>query len=131
MILGAEIAITLFGLMALINGKWSIGKEGHIIGGRARLLGALAVATVPVIVIVLFGIALMIFAAQGERAEVTLKSPAFTIGGEIGTLVLWLIFFCARQNIRQIEPRSPRSSSELIQPRPRDRQQLLAMIVGR
>lgn len=47
MILGAEIGLFIYGLIAIIRGIYSMGKGQKVIGPKARLLGALCMAPIP------------------------------------------------------------------------------------
>lgn len=47
MILGIEIALAIYGLIALIGGKLTISKTKVVLGVPARLLGALALTPLP------------------------------------------------------------------------------------
>ncbi|MBN2006747.1 MAG: hypothetical protein JXA21_25560 [Anaerolineae bacterium] len=47
MILGAEIALLVFGLYALFTAKYPMGKGRTITGGKARILGTLCVLPLP------------------------------------------------------------------------------------
>jgi len=47
MILGAEIGLTIMGLIALCRGTLSVGKNKVVTGWRARLLGGIAMFTLP------------------------------------------------------------------------------------
>ena len=47
MILGAEIGLTIMGLIALCRGTLSVGKNKVVTGWRARLLGGIAMCTLP------------------------------------------------------------------------------------
>lgn len=47
MILGAEIALLLYGLYAIFKGRFSIGKGRDVTGGRARVLGVICLTPWP------------------------------------------------------------------------------------
>jgi Na+/phosphate symporter len=47
MILGAEIGLTIFGLLALIRGKASTGKGGELTGWHARIIGLICMSVLP------------------------------------------------------------------------------------
>ena len=48
MILGAEIALFLYGLYALFTGKYALGKNRILTGGKARILGLLCLMPIPI-----------------------------------------------------------------------------------
>jgi hypothetical protein len=48
MILGAELGLTIYGLVALIRGQFSIGKGRVIKGWQARVLGAICLCMLPI-----------------------------------------------------------------------------------
>ena len=47
MILGAEIGLLVYGIIVLIRGRYSLGKGKTVTGSRARLLGAVCMAPIP------------------------------------------------------------------------------------
>jgi hypothetical protein len=47
MILGAEIGLLVYGIIVLIRGRYSLGKGKTVSGSRARLLGAVCLAPIP------------------------------------------------------------------------------------
>lgn len=47
MILGAEIGLLVYGIIVLILGRYSMGKGRIINGSRARLLGVVCLAPIP------------------------------------------------------------------------------------
>ncbi len=64
MILGAEIGITVYGLIALFRGKFSLGGGRELVGLPARMMGLLCLATLPLVVT--FGIVVgIVYAIQG------------------------------------------------------------------
>ena len=48
MILGAEIALALYGLYALFTGSYNIGRNRKVIGSKARVLGFIALTPLPI-----------------------------------------------------------------------------------
>ena len=89
MILGAEIGMLIFGLMALIRGKLTLSKKSIVYGPMARVLGIVAMLPLPLSFAIglLIGIAL---AAQGKRFEVEQWRGTFAII-EIGLIVACLV----------------------------------------
>ena len=61
MILGAEIGLLIYGIIALVKLKFSMGKLGYVTGWRAVVLSLICIALLPCILIV--GVAIGIFAA--------------------------------------------------------------------
>ena len=47
MILGAEIGLLVYGIIVLIRGRYNLGKGKAVTGSRARLLGAVCLAPIP------------------------------------------------------------------------------------
>lgn len=47
MILGAEIALIIYGILAMFRGKFSIGKGRDVTGNKARLLGFICLIPLP------------------------------------------------------------------------------------
>ena len=64
MILGAEIGLFVYGIVAMIRRKFSMGKKGNVTGWRAVVLGAMCAVILPCILIVGFT-AGAAFALQG------------------------------------------------------------------
>ena len=86
MILGAEIALVILGIYALVKGKLTLTKTRVVYGTHARLLAIIAFLPMPLslVVGVIFGI---ILAASGRDATAT--SVRLTmVGIEVGVLVL-------------------------------------------
>jgi hypothetical protein len=52
MILCAEIGLLVFGIITLIRGQYGMGKGEKIVGAKARLLGAICLAPLPLSMIV-------------------------------------------------------------------------------
>jgi hypothetical protein len=48
MILGAELGLTIYGLIALIRGQFSIGKARVVTGWQGRVLGAICMSVLPI-----------------------------------------------------------------------------------
>jgi hypothetical protein len=48
MILGAEIGLFVYGIIALIRGQFSIGKAKTVYGADARILGAISLLPLPI-----------------------------------------------------------------------------------
>ena len=47
MIFGAQIGLLIYGIIAMIRGQYSMGKGRRVIGSKARLLGAVCSAPMP------------------------------------------------------------------------------------
>jgi hypothetical protein len=47
MILGAEIALIIYGIYALVRGSFSLGKGRSVTGNKARILGLLCLVPLP------------------------------------------------------------------------------------
>jgi hypothetical protein len=47
MIFGAQIGLLIYGIIAIIRGRYSMGKGKKVIGSKARLLGAVCLAPIP------------------------------------------------------------------------------------
>jgi hypothetical protein len=47
MILGAEVALIIYGILAMVRGKFSVGKGRDVTGNRARILGFLCLTPLP------------------------------------------------------------------------------------
>jgi hypothetical protein len=89
MILGAEIGVTIYGLMALIRGKFSMGKNREIVGLPARMLGLLCLATLPLVI----GLGFVVgFAAAMNGKDLSTANPLQFIWIDI--VVLVSIFLC-------------------------------------
>lgn len=56
MILGAQIGLLIYGMIAIIRGSYSLGKGRKIIGTDARRLGAVCLAPIPLSALAGFGI---------------------------------------------------------------------------
>ena len=65
MILGMEIGLAIFGLIALVKGKMTVSKNKVVVGAAARLLGLLALTPLPaaLLFVVLYA------AAQGGQVR--------------------------------------------------------------
>lgn len=86
MILGAEIGLLVFGVIALATGKLTLSKTRVVRGWAARLLGVIALLPLPLsfMIGITYGVVL---AAQGR--DVTADSVRWTMTGiEAGVLVL-------------------------------------------
>jgi len=58
MILGVEIALIVFGIMALAKGELKIGKTKSVKGGAARLLGLVGLLPIPLALVIILGMKL-------------------------------------------------------------------------
>ena len=47
MIIGAEIGLLIYGIIAMIRGQYSMGKGKKVIGSKARLLAAVCMVPIP------------------------------------------------------------------------------------
>ncbi len=47
MILGAEVALALFGLYAIFKASYNVGKGRKVTGSKARILGVIALTPIP------------------------------------------------------------------------------------
>jgi hypothetical protein len=68
MILGLEIGLLIFGLIALIRGKMTLTKTKVVEGVPARLLGLLALTPLPIAILVGIGFVLVVAPANPEKA---------------------------------------------------------------
>ena len=95
MILGVELAFTVLGIIALIRGRWPMGKKGYLTGKEAKNLGIIAVCTLPVIFAFAFVMGIIMAIAMGP--EVVTSSPWYGIGVEAVGLILWGGFLFYKQ----------------------------------
>ncbi|MGD9007269.1 MAG: hypothetical protein PVG41_05075 [Desulfobacteraceae bacterium] len=51
MIFGAQIGLLIYGIIAIIRGQYSMRKGRKVIGSKARLLGAVCMAPIPLAMI--------------------------------------------------------------------------------
>lgn len=42
-----QLALTIYGIVALVRGKFSVGRDKQIVGSRARILGGICAASLP------------------------------------------------------------------------------------
>ena len=42
-----QLALTIYGIVALVRGKFSLGRNKQIVGSKARILGGICAATLP------------------------------------------------------------------------------------
>jgi hypothetical protein len=47
MIIGAQIGLLIYGIIAIIRGQYSMGKGRKVIGSKARMLGAVCLGPMP------------------------------------------------------------------------------------
>jgi hypothetical protein len=91
MLLGMEIGLTLYGLYALIKGKFSMGKRGEVTGTQARIAGGIFLLTIPIIFFfgllmgVLVELGVLPFISQGWYALIDVGGILFT--GILGYMV--------------------------------------------
>ena len=52
MIIGAEIGLLIYGIIALIRQKFKVGKQGEVTGWRAVVLGLVCMAVLPCAIVV-------------------------------------------------------------------------------
>jgi hypothetical protein len=90
MLLILEIGMSLYGLYALISGKFSLGKKGIVSGTQARIAGAIYLATAPVIF--LFGVLLGVLIAIGVLPE----SSQLLFGIILELVLLFVFYFIGR-----------------------------------
>jgi hypothetical protein len=67
MILGIEIGLLIFGILALVRGTFSVGKEKKVTGWRARVLGLVCLTPFPVAITA--GIVIGVMAALNGQGE--------------------------------------------------------------
>lgn len=82
MILGMEIGLAIFGILALVRGKMTLSKNKVVVGAPARLLGLLALTPLPaaLLFVVLYA------ASRGGQVN---DDDKWTITGiEAGTVIL-------------------------------------------
>jgi hypothetical protein len=93
MIIGAEIGLIVFGLIALIRGKMTFTRNRVLEGPLARVLGAVALLPIPVSFVIAFALAAL-FIAQGKPVD----GPDFkwkAIAIEASTVVFFLVLIYA------------------------------------
>ncbi|MCC6509523.1 MAG: hypothetical protein IT423_10470 [Pirellulaceae bacterium] len=109
MILGAEIGITIYGLIALIRGKMSLGKGRILTGTPARILGVIGLCMLPLVFLFGFFYGLM---ATLQGIDVTQMSGIKLIWIDLLALAIVLItinvlgniFYKQQQNALTQEP---------------------------
>jgi len=85
MILGAAIGLIIVGIIALVKGKLQLTKNKYVYGTPARLLALVALAPIPLWIMIIGALAVG-NVAQGR--EVTAGSLQWTsIGIEVGVLL--------------------------------------------
>jgi hypothetical protein len=89
MILGMEIGLAIFGLIALVKGKMTVSKNKVVVGVPARLLGLLALIPLPAALLFV----LLYVASQGGQIN---DDDKWTVTGiEAGTVILIAILVFA------------------------------------
>jgi hypothetical protein len=82
MILGMEIGLAIFGLIAMVKGKMTVSKNKVVVGAPARLLGLLALTPLPAALLFV----LLYVASQGGQIN---DDDKWTVTGiEAGTVIL-------------------------------------------
>ncbi len=100
MILGAEIGVLVYGIVAMIRRKFSLGKRGDVTGWRAVVLGAICTAILPFILVVGLTVG-FVFAIQG--IEVNAYSFVWIdifglLFGYLGAIMLGRVFLAQQAN---------------------------------
>jgi hypothetical protein len=92
MILGMEIGLAIFGILALVKGKMTLSKNKVVVGAPARLLGLLALMPLPVA----FGVGLLYALSEGPvnagRVADDNKLALAAVEGGIVVLFAVLVF---------------------------------------
>lgn len=107
MILGMEIGLLIYGIIALVRGKFAFSKTKVAVGGPAYAAGIVAVLPLPLA----FGLVLVYVMAMGVRGrplvdEAQIRTPATII--EVGTT---LVCFAVAMTIAGIYGRPPEEAS--------------------
>jgi hypothetical protein len=76
MIFGAQIGLLVFGIFALIRGRFGMGKEKKIVGPRARLLGIICLAPIPLSMI--------------AGLVMGFSNPEAVAGGQLKDVIAWI-----------------------------------------
>ena len=85
MLIGAEIGMFIYGLVALFRGKFSAGADKTVTGGRARVLGVICMIPIPLALM-----AGVVFAILNPNHDFTKKNWGL-VGAEAGIVVVIMI----------------------------------------
>lgn len=89
MILGAEIAMLIMGLIALVKGKMTLSKKRVLLGTPARVMGVVAMLPIPISLCLAFLAAIVLAATDSTMTEDSFRGYAIAI--ELGVLILTLV----------------------------------------
>jgi hypothetical protein len=124
MILGIEIGLLIFGILALARGTFSVGKEKKVTGWRARVLGLICLTPFPVAITA--GVAIGVMAAlngQGEPDYRVLAGVEVVIVVAICVLVVVLskaFYAQQRREAAASKPSHPGAEAYGVDPGPFD-----------
>jgi hypothetical protein len=91
MILGAEIALLILGLVAIFRGKLTLTKARVVEGTPARLLGLLGLAPIPVTIALCFAIG-VVQGATGTFDQGAFKTTAIIVEGCVLLVCIVLLY---------------------------------------
>jgi hypothetical protein len=93
MILGAEIAMIVLGLMAIVTGKMTLSKTKVVFGTPARILGVVAMLPMPLAFITAVPVAI-VMGLQGRAVMTNSAKLTFTLI-ELGIVVACMVIIYA------------------------------------
>ena len=106
MILGAEIGLLVYGIIVLIRGRYNLGKGRTVTGSRARLLGAVCLAPIPLAMTAGFAIGFL-----NPEAQIAGRLQGLIAGIEvailIGTVIMLMLMaksFFKQQHENSVNP---------------------------
>jgi peptidoglycan/LPS O-acetylase OafA/YrhL len=118
MILGIEIGLLIFGILALARGTFSVGKEKKVTGWRARVLGLICLTPFPVAITVMAALN-----GQGEPDYRVLAGVEVVIVVAICVLVVVLskaFYAQQRREAAASKPSHPGAEAYGVDPGPFD-----------
>ncbi len=104
MIIGAEIGLLIYGIIALIKGQFSMGKGKKVQGSSARVLGIICMLPIPLAAIAGFIIGFLNpdAMASGQMKWVVVCTELFILACILGLLMLLANKFSKQQETETI-----------------------------
>ena len=103
MILGAQIGLLVYGIIVLIKGQYGMGKGKKVTGSKARLLGGLCLAPLPLSMIAGFiiGVSNPEAVSTGELQYTIAGVETAILVCTVTALIVLAKMFYARQTVTQ------------------------------